>query len=58
MDSENKDQLLKLMRYHSNFQENPQNLVGLDDYVKKMKTLVKKEGAGKTADYVVAKYIQ
>jgi len=30
----------------------------LDDYVKKMKTLVKKEGAGKTADYVVAKYIQ
>ena len=37
MDTENKDQLLKLMRYHSNFQENVQNMVGLDDYVKKMK---------------------
>ena len=37
MDSENKDQLLKIMRYHANFQENQQTLVSLDDYVKKMK---------------------
>ena len=36
-DSENKESLLKLMRYSSNFQESEQNLVGLEDYVKKMK---------------------
>jgi hypothetical protein len=28
------------------------------DYVKKMKDLVKKEGAGKTADHVVSKYVK
>jgi HSP90 family molecular chaperone len=37
MDSENKDQLLKIMRYHANFQESATALVSLDDYVKKMK---------------------
>ena len=36
MDSENKDALLKLMRYNGNFQDG-NNLVGLEDYVKKMK---------------------
>lgn len=36
MDSENKDQLLKLMRYHATFQQGKE-LVNLDDYVKKMK---------------------
>jgi len=36
MDQENKDALLKLMRYNSNFQEGS-NLVNLDDYIKKMK---------------------
>ena len=36
MDSENKDALLKLMRYFSTFQEGSA-LVSLDDYVKKMK---------------------
>jgi TNF receptor-associated protein 1 len=36
MDQENKDALLKLMRYHSTFQEGS-GLVSLDDYIKKMK---------------------
>lgn len=36
MDSENKEPLLKLMRYHSTFQDGKE-MVGLDDYVKKMK---------------------
>jgi HSP90 family molecular chaperone len=36
MDSENKDQILKLIRYQATFQEG-KDLVGLDDYVKKMK---------------------
>jgi len=34
MDQENKEPLLKLMRYHASFQEGG---VSLDDYVKKMK---------------------
>lgn len=37
MDSENKDALLKLMRYTATFQESS-SLVSLDDYVKKMKS--------------------
>lgn len=37
MDSENKDALLKLMRYTATFQE-ASSLVSLDDYVKKMKS--------------------
>ena len=36
MDTENKEALLKLMRYNGTFQEGV-NLVSLDDYVKKMK---------------------
>ena len=35
MDAENKDQLLKLLRFNSTFEE--KQLVNLDDYVKKMK---------------------
>ncbi len=33
-DSENKEQLIKLVRYHSNFSE---GYTGIDDYIKKMK---------------------
>lgn len=36
MDTENKDQLLRLMRYTATFTEG-NNLINLDDYVKKMK---------------------
>jgi TNF receptor-associated protein 1 len=34
MDSENKDQLLKLVRYQATFQDGN---ISLDDYIKKMK---------------------
>ena len=37
MDSENKDTLLRLMRYTATFATEGKSLVGLDDYVKKMK---------------------
>ena len=36
MDGENKEALVKLMRYHSTFQDG-KDMVGLDDYIKKMK---------------------
>ncbi len=37
MDAENKETLQKLMRYNASFTEKPEALIGIEDYVKRMK---------------------